>query len=73
MKKGSFILIVLVMSVSPLLLKGQPTLNDAVEEYNKGVMSNNADSLEAAIMHFEKFIEICTGLGEEGEEKIIQT
>jgi tetratricopeptide (TPR) repeat protein len=73
MKKANLFSVCLGMALFPLMLSGQPTFNDAVEEYNKGVVSNNADSLEAAIAHFEKCIEICTGLGEEGEEKKIQT
>lgn len=73
MKRFSFILAAVIMIVFPAMLKGQPVLADAVEEYNKGVLKNNADSLEEAIQHFEKTIAICETLGEEGEEKKIQT
>ncbi len=73
MKKVSLSLIILLVSAFPLILKGQNTLEDAINEYNKGVLSNNADSIDAAIAHFEKCIEICNQLGDEGEERRIQT
>jgi tetratricopeptide (TPR) repeat protein len=73
MKRFSLLIAAVIMTAFPLILKGQPTLSDAVEEYNKGVMANNADSLEAAIQHFEKSLAICEELGEEGEERKIQT
>jgi tetratricopeptide (TPR) repeat protein len=73
MKRFSFVLAAVVMIAYPTMLKGQPTLADAVEEYNKGVVSNNADSLEAAIEHFEKSIAICEELGDEGEDRKIET
>jgi len=73
MKRFSLLLAAAIMTAFPVMLMGQATLADAVEEYNKGVMSNNADSLEAAIEHFEKSLAICNELGEEGEERKIQT
>ena len=73
MKRFNLLLAAAIMTAFPVMLMGQATLADAVEEYNKGVMSNNADSLEAAIEHFEKSLAICNELGEEGEERKIQT
>ena len=73
MKRTVLFLVTVIMTGLPMILKGQLTLNDAVEEFNKGVLSNNADSLEAAIQHFEKSISICAALGEEGEDRKVQT
>ncbi|MBN2274012.1 MAG: tetratricopeptide repeat protein [Bacteroidales bacterium] len=73
MKRFTLFVMAVLITGFTVIINGQPTLEAAVEEYNKGVMSNNADSLEAAIEHFEKSLAICEELGEEGEDRKVQT